>query len=90
MIDELQNTEAEYQFLLENVKSRKFIIKRGNESIRAIFDLSDMKEFIPVLSSNDKGIALMEQVMNELHSDDPEKWVPVFMQRSLSENTHNL
>ncbi len=90
MVDELQNTEAEFQFLLDNVKTRKFIIKRGNESVKAIFDLGDMKEFIPVLSSNDKGVALMEKVMSELSSTDPERWVPVFMQRSLSENTHNL
>jgi len=89
-VDVLSNTEAEFQFLIDNVKSRKFLIKRGNESVKALFDLSGMPEFIPVLSSNDKGVALMEQVMTEVGSRAPEQWVPVFMQRALSENTHNL
>jgi len=90
IVDRLQNTEAEYQFLLDNVKSRKFIIKRGNESVKAVFDLSDLREFIPVLSSNDKGVALMEQIIEELGTSEPEHWVPIYMQRALKENTHNL
>jgi len=89
-VDTLNNTEAEYQFLIDNVKSRKFIIKRGSESVKALFDLRDLPEFIPVLSSNDKGVALMERVISEVGSCVPEHWVPVFMQRSLAENTHNL
>ena len=90
IVEKLHNTEAELRFLLDNVKSRKFIIKRGNESVKVLFDLGDLQEFIPVLSSNDKGVALMEQIIDELGTNDPEKWVPVFMQRSLCENTHNL
>ena len=89
-VDRLHNTEHEYQFLIDNVKSRKFMIKRGSESVRAQFDLSDMPEFIPVLSSNDKGVALMEHITAELGTCDPEQWVPEFMRRSLHENTHNL
>ena len=89
-VDRLCNTEREYQFLLDNVRSRKLIIKRGSESVKAQFDLSDMPEFIPVLSSNDKGVALMERITEELGTCDPEQWVPVFMQRALHENTHNL
>ncbi len=89
-VDRLRNTETEFQFLIDNVKSRKFIIKRGSESVKAQLDLSDMPEFIPVLSSNDKGVALMERITDELGTQDPEQWVPVFMQRSLQERTHNL
>jgi type IV secretion system protein VirB4 len=89
-VDRLHNTENEFQFLLDNVKSRKFIIKRGSESVKAQFDLSDLPEFIPVLSSNDRGVALMERITEELGTRDPQQWVPVFMQRSLQERTHNL
>ena len=89
-VGRLQNTEAEYRFLQDSVKSRKFMIKRGSESVRAQFDLSAMPEFIPVLSSNDKGVALMERITDELGTRDPQQWVPVFMQRALLENTHNL
>lgn len=81
----------EFEFLRDTPPTaRKMIIRRGNESIKAVFDLSDMPAFIPVLSSNDAGVALMEQVIAELGTDEPETWVPVFMQRALVRNTHNL
>jgi type IV secretion system protein VirB4 len=70
--------------------SRKFLIRRGKESIRAVFDLSGMPEFIPVLSSNDVGVALMESIIERLGTDDPETWVPVFMKEAQAKNTHNL
>lgn len=90
-VDQLGLTEAEFKFIRETeLEARKFLIRRGNESIKAIFDLSDLPEFIPVLSSNDKGVALMEKIISELGTSDPEQWVPVFMQRAISENTHNL
>ncbi|MDR5797983.1 type VI secretion protein [Caballeronia sp. LZ008] len=91
LMDRLGLTDGEFDFVHNTPpESFKFLIRRGNESIRVKFDLSDMPEFIPVLSSNDKGVALMEQIISELGTDDPEKWLPVFMQRAISENTHNL
>ena len=84
-------TEAEYEFIRDTpVEERKFLIRRGNESIRTIFDLSALPEFIPVLSSNDKGVALMHEIIAELQSNEPQAWVPVFMQRAMAKNTHNL
>lgn len=91
IVVQLNNTEADLKFIQEtHPNERKFLIKRGNESVKAIFDLSDLPEFIPVLSSNDKGVALMEKIIDELGTNEPEQWVPVFMQRSIEENTHNL
>ena len=29
---------------------------------------------IPVLSSNDKGVALMDEIIQELKTNDPEQW----------------
>lgn len=90
-VDALGLTIAEFEFVRDTpLESRTFLIRRGNESIRARFDLSELPEFIPVLSSNDIGVALMEQVMAELQTKDPERWVPVFMERALAKNTHNL
>lgn len=90
-VEKLELTDEEFEFIRSTpVESRKFLIRRGNESIRAIFDLESIPECIPVLSSNDKGVVLMHQIMHELQTDDPAKWVPVFMHRSQSENTHNL
>ncbi|MDU8387927.1 MULTISPECIES: type VI secretion protein [Pseudomonas] len=77
-------------------KERKFLIRRGQESIRACFDLSsdkpdeDLSDFIPVLSSNDVGVALMESIIERLGTDEPSVWVPVFMQEAKAKNTHNL
>ncbi|CAJ3267429.1 VirB4 family type IV secretion/conjugal transfer ATPase [Burkholderia pseudomallei] len=91
LVDHLGLTVGEFDFIHDTPpESFKFLIRRGSESIRVVFDLSDMPEFIPVLSSNDKGVALMEQIISELGTDDPEQWVPVFMQRAIAENTHNL
>ncbi|HDR9128322.1 TPA: type VI secretion protein [Burkholderia vietnamiensis] len=91
LVDHLGLTVGEFDFIHDTPpESFKFLIRRGSESIRVVFDLSDMPEFIPVLSSNDKGVALMERIISELGTDDPEQWVPVFMQRAIAENTHNL
>lgn len=91
LVDVLGLTPAEYEFVRDTPpENRTFLIRRGNESIKAKFDLSDMPEFIPVLSSNDKGVALMEEIIRELGTDEPEQWVPVFMERALAKNTHNL
>lgn len=91
LVDHLGLTVGEFDFVHDTPpESFKFLIRRGSESIRVVFDLSDMPEFIPVLSSNDKGVALMERIISELGTDDPEQWVPVFMQRAIAENTHNL
>ncbi|EKS72421.1 Type IV secretion system protein VirB4 [Burkholderia sp. SJ98] len=91
LVDYLGLTLGEFDFVHDTPpESYKFLIRRGNESIRVVFDLSDMPEFIPVLSSNAKGVALMERIIGELGTDDPEQWVPVFMERAIAENTHNL
>jgi type IV secretion system protein VirB4 len=91
LIDQLGLTQPEYDFVHDTPPEEfKFLIRRGNESIRAVFDLSDMPEFIPVFSSNDKGVALMHEIMRELDTEDPEKWGPVFMTRAMEQNTHNL
>jgi type IV secretion system protein VirB4 len=92
---ELENTHGltskECEFLEETApEERKFLLRRGQESVRVVFDLGFMSEFIPVLSSNDKGVALMEEVIAELGTDEPETWVPVFMQRAAERNTHNI
>ncbi|KLB88291.1 hypothetical protein XEUV678_22340, partial [Xanthomonas euvesicatoria] len=83
LVDVLGLTPGEYEFVRDTPpENRTFLIRRGNESIKAKFDLSDMPAFIPVLSSNDKGVALMDEIIRELETDDPEQWVPVFMERA--------
>ena len=90
-------TVAERKWIREiGQGSRKFLIRRGKESIKVVFDLTsedpkaDLSDFIPVLSSNDVGVALMEAIIKRLGTDDPEQWVPVFMAEAKAKNTHNL
>jgi type IV secretion system protein VirB4 len=90
-VEQLGLSNNEFEFIRDTpTESRQFLIRRGNESVKAIFDLSALPEFLPVLSSNDRGVALMEEVRSELQSDLPEVWVPVFMQRAMAAKTHNL
>ncbi len=90
-VDALGLTQNEFEFIRDtHCESRQFLIRRGQESVKAVFDLSLMPEFIAVLSSNDQSVALMEEVKCALETDDPQKWVPVFMERAIKRNTHNL
>ena len=90
-VDALGLTPAEYEFIRDTPpEQRKFLIRRGNESIKASFDLGGLSHFIPVLSSNDKAVRLMETLIHQLGTDNPETWVPVFMEEALKQNTHNL
>lgn len=90
-VDALGLSHAEYEFIRDTpAQQRKFLIRRGGDSVRAVFDLTALAAFIPVLSSSDKAVALMEAVMDEVGSDAPELWVPRFMARAAAANTHNL
>lgn len=87
-------TAQEFEFLRDTpATARKLLIRRGQESIRVRFDLSDhpaTRRFISVLSANEKAVALMHRVIEDLGSNEPEVWVPVFMERALAQDTHNL
>ena len=91
-IDNLDFSESEFQFVRQaNPTDYKVLIKKGNGvSVRASFDMSDMPQLIAVLSSNDKSVVLMNRVREELDTNEPSEWVPVFMERALSERTHNV
>ncbi|MEG4582204.1 hypothetical protein QUA71_21700 [Microcoleus sp. MON1_C5] len=90
-MDQLGLTHSEFEFIRDTPpEQRTFLIRRGQESVRAKFDLSALSRFIPVLSSNDKAVALMEQIIHDLKDNNPEKWVPIFMEQAIKTNTHNL
>lgn len=90
-VDQLGLTNSEFEFIRDTPpEQRTFLIRRGQESVRAKFDLTALSHFIPVLSSNDKAVALMEQIIHDIKDDNPEKWVPIFMEQAIRTNTHNL
>ncbi|AKK24810.1 hypothetical protein [Pandoraea oxalativorans] len=55
-----------------------------------MFGLSDPPEFIPVLSSDDTGVAPMHELVRELGTEDPEVRGAAFMARAPARNTHDL
>lgn len=90
-VEQLGLTQAEFEFIRHtSAHTRQFLIRRGNESIKAIVDLSPVAQFIPIFSSNSRSIQLMHSVMDRLQSSNPQIWVPVFMQEAAKLNTHNL
>ncbi|SAL05223.1 type IV secretion/conjugal transfer ATPase, VirB4 family [Caballeronia calidae] len=91
-VDNLDFSESEFQFVERaNPKEYRVLIKKGNGvSVRASFDIQDIPELIAVLSSNDKSVALMNQIRAELGTNEPCIWVPVYMERALALATHNV
>lgn len=90
-VDNLDCSPGDLEYVQKAAKHEyKVLIKKGLASVRASFDLSDVPEVIPVLSSNDKAVSLMRAVIEELGTHDPSVWVPVFVERALAARTHNL
>ncbi|AJW93655.1 cagE, TrbE, VirB, component of type IV transporter system family protein (plasmid) [Burkholderia gladioli] len=85
----LDCTESERQYIRSMPDFWMLIKRAGGASVHASFDMSDMPDLIPVLSSNDKSVTVMREVKKELGTSDPETWVPVFMKRATAAGTHN-
>jgi len=81
-IERLQLTESQFQFIKETpAESRIFLYKQGNDALLCKLDLSEMPEFIRILSGNTKSVQLLDALMIEV-GDNPDIWVPEFMRRS--------
>jgi type IV secretion system protein VirB4 len=61
-------------------KSRKFLLKQGQQSTVAKIDLKDMQDVLTVLSGTKQSVLLMDEIQNEVGSN-PENWLPVFHTR---------
>ena len=83
-IERLQLSESQFQFLKDTpVESRVFLYKQGNDALLCKLDLSEMPEFIRILSGNTKSVKLLDALIKEV-GDSPEVWVPEFIKRSAS------
>jgi type IV secretion system protein VirB4 len=60
--------------------SRRFLIKQGNQSAFASFDLSGMDDAIAVFSGDRENVLICDAVRAEL-GDDPDVWLPVYLER---------
>ncbi len=62
------------------IESRCFLVRHGNDSVVAKLDLGGLDEFIGVLSGRTETVNLVEELRN-VHGDDPDAWLPIFMER---------
>ncbi len=60
--------------------SRRFLIKQGNQSAFASFDISGMDDAIAVFSGDRENVLICDTVRAEL-GDDPDVWLPVYLER---------
>jgi len=63
--------------------SRYFLIKQGVNAVVAKINLSGMDDIINVLSGRADTVLLLDRIRAK-HSDNPEKWLPVFYEEARS------
>lgn len=59
---------------------RRFIIKQGNVSAVARFDLPNYRDEMEILSGSEDTAIILNECINE-HGNDPKVWLPIFYQR---------
>ena len=81
-IDDLKCTEGEFRAVREDmlIGKRHFLLKREQGSVICEFDLSEMREYIAVLSGRTNTVKFAEKLRRQL-GEEPERWLPEFMRR---------
>lgn len=81
-VDGFKVTPQEFEIIkaLEE-NSRMFLVKQGSRSSICKMDLKDMRDVLQIISGSKDNIAIMEDVMEEINSEDPELWSPIFLDR---------
>ncbi|RZS76863.1 type IV secretion system protein VirB4 [Phyllobacterium myrsinacearum] len=81
-VEGMKCTEREFQAIREDmaVGSRKFLLKRESGSVVCEFDLSEMREYVAVLSGRANTVRFVDELRRK-HGDDPSLWLDEFMSR---------
>ena len=80
-------TQTEFEIVRDLPEaSRKFLIKQGGMSAVAELNLAGFDEFIPILSGTPDG-AMMAREIIESMGDDPQVWIPAYLDRIASLTT---
>ncbi|MCW8452969.1 VirB4 family type IV secretion/conjugal transfer ATPase [Fluoribacter dumoffii] len=83
-VDALKLTESEFEAIKESTpESRIFLYKQEHESMLCRLDLSDLKEYIRVLSANTTSVKLVDELIEE-YGSHPDHWLSAFFERSAS------
>ncbi|CAG9255094.1 VirB4 family type IV secretion system protein [Paraburkholderia caribensis] len=68
------------EFRKLTAESRRFLIKQGNQSAFASFDLSGLDDAIAVFSGDRENVLILDEVRAET-GDNPDAWLPVYLLR---------
>lgn len=75
-------TEKEFRLLKSlDRDSRTMLIKQSNSSVFAKMDLYGFDDFLPIFSGTKAGTLLAKRIINEIGSDDPNLWIPIFLEK---------
>jgi type IV secretion system protein VirB4 len=50
--------------------------------VHTALDTPELLRFLPVLSGNEGNLRLMHNIMRDLNSENPEVWLPAFMEQA--------
>lgn len=81
-MDALKLTQSEFDAVKDaTAESRIFLYKQEHESMLCRLDLSDLKEYIRVLSANTNSVKLVDELIEE-YGSHPNQWLTAFFERS--------
>lgn len=78
-------SQREFELVREwEPEERLALVKHGNDSVvvRTALDTPELVRFVPVLSGNEGNVRLMREIMREVNSQDPDIWLPIFMEKA--------
>ena len=82
-IDQFCLSDGEFEIIRTlNPSERVLLIKHGKDSVLAKLDLSELRQFIPILSGTTTNVQILHNLINELGSDDPDIWLTPFLERT--------
>jgi type IV secretion system protein VirB4 len=76
-------SEREFQLVkTTDPSSRYFLVKQDNDGVIARVNLSGMDDLIRVLSGRAETVLLLDEIIKEIGSENPEDWLEIYYKRS--------
>ncbi|MFC1659511.1 VirB4 family type IV secretion/conjugal transfer ATPase [Pseudomonadota bacterium] len=76
-------SEREYELVkTTDPSTRYFLVKQDNDGVIARVDLVGMGDVIRVLSGRAETVILLDEIIAEIGSEDPEDWLDIYYKRS--------
>ncbi|WP_242416503.1 VirB4 family type IV secretion/conjugal transfer ATPase [Sphingomonas panni] len=80
-VDGFGLTQHEYDLVRSLPDSAHcFLIKHGNDSVVARLDLTGEREILTVLSGRERTVRMLDDIRAEV-GDDPDRWLPLLLER---------